>query len=410
MPEMASKTVSTMDWERFTYDYRLDLTLEPLLGHVVTIEAYKEAALNLVLPPEWRNQLDRLNRVRVVHGTTALEGNPLSEAEVSHQMELLDGQGGIGASSNLTKEQLQIRNAGIAQAWVRNRFSPGTPPIRCEDLLEMHRMITERSDTHNNIPGRWRTFSVTVGSPDQGGVHRGAPHNQLQRLMAQYIEFINHKKLTSGHPVIRALLSHFFLVTVHPFGDGNGRVSRLVEAGILFQQGYNVHGFYGLSNYFYQHERDYKMLLQECRKLQPFDVTPFIKFGVAGFAAELKGINNFIKTKLNRVVYREMLVRAFNRRIGSRRRLLNQREYNLLHFLLAETEPSDPFSDAPSRRIQLSELREADYVRGAYRSLTTRTFVRELLRLGNLGFITFTRDEELRDWIVELNLNAIEKF
>src|ERR1700694_5825060 len=100
--------------------------------------------------------------------------------------------------------------------------------------------------------------------------------------------------MTESHPVTRALLSHFFLVTIHPFGDGNGRVSRLVEAAILFQGNYNVHGFYGLSNYFYRNERDYKTLLQKCRSAQPFDVSEFMAFGVEGFSQELKGINNFI--------------------------------------------------------------------------------------------------------------------
>ncbi len=401
-----------MDWDRFTYDYHLDLTSSTLLGHVITIEAYKVAALNLILPPDWRSQLDKLNRVRVVHGTTALEGNPLSEAEVARQMDILDETGGSGPSNNLTKEQAQIRNAGMAQAWVRRRFSPGSRPLRCEDLLEMHRMITEHSDTHNNIPGRWRTFAVTVGSPDMGGVHRGAPSDRLERLMDEYIQFVNHPKLAGAHPVIRALLAHFFLVSVHPFGDGNGRVSRLVEAGILFQQGYNVHGFYGLSNYFYRNEREYKTRLQKCRERQPFDVTAFVHFGIEGFAAELKGINNFIKTKLNRIVYRTMLVRAFNKRIASYRRLLNQREYNLLDFLLTETEPTDPFSDSSSRRLKFSELREAQYVKGAYKNVTIRTFYRELTRLGALGFISFTRDETAtaKDWILELDFEAIGKY
>ena len=188
----------------------------------------------------------------------------------------------------------------------------------------MHEMITRDSDTRNNTPRELRSFSVTVGTEDLGGVHIGAPHERLPRLMEEYIDFINSRRLDDNHPVIRALLAHFFLVTIHPFGDGNGRVSRLVEAGILFQLGYNVHGFYGLSNYFYRHEQEYKSVLQQCRKSQPFDVTPFIRFGVAGFASELKDINNFIKTKINRLVYRTMIGRAFNKKTGARRRLLNR--------------------------------------------------------------------------------------
>ena len=397
-----------MDWERFSFEYQLND--RNLFRDLVSIEAYKEASLNLVFPQEWQHQLDRLNRVRAVHGTTAIEGNPLSEAEVAQQMERLEQQNYDDKGKTATKEQLQIRNAGEAQAWVKKRFLPDSPPVGLRDILTMHEMITRDSDTRNNIPRELRSFSVTVGTEDLGGVHIGAPHERLPRLMEEYIDFINSRRLDDNHPVIRALLAHFFLVTIHPFGDGNGRVSRLVEAGILFQLGYNVHGFYGLSNYFYRHEQEYKSVLQQCRKSQPFDVTPFILFGVAGFASELKGINNFVKARINRLVYRTMIIRAFSKRMGARRRLLNQREYNLLDFLLSETEPVDPFSDASSRKISLSELLEANYVQSAYRNVTRRTFHRELIRLEELGFIEFTRDESVQDWVVELDFGAISKY
>ena len=397
-----------MDWERFSFEYQLNA--QDLFRDLVSIEAYKEASLNLVFPQEWQHQLDRLNRVRAVHGTTAIEGNPLSEAEVAQQMERLEQQNYDDEGKTATKEQLQIRNAGVAQSWVKKRFLPDSRPVGLQDILTMHEMITRDSDTRNNIPGELRNFSVTVGTEDLGGVHIGAPHERLPRLMEEYIDFINSRRLDDNHPVIRALLAHFFLVTIHPFGDGNGRVSRLAEAGILFQLGYNVHGFYGLSNYFYRHEQEYKSVLQQCRKSQPFDVTPFIRFGVAGFASELKDINNFIKTKINRLVYRTMIGRAFNKKTGARRRLLNQRESSLLNFLLSETEPVDPFSDTSSRRISLSELLEANYVQSAYRNVTRRTFHRELMRLRELGFIDFTIDESVQDWVVELDFGAISKY
>ena len=394
--------------EGFRFDY--DFNIPELFGHLVTIEAYKQAALNLVLPPDWRDQLDKLNRVRAIHGTTALEGNPLSEAEVSRQIDIVDKQGDQPDQIRVTKEQLQVRNSAQAQAWVRKRFYPGSPPITLEDIFKMHEMITQQSDEVHNVPGKLRTFSVTVGSPDMGGVHIGAPHNTLTQLMEEYVRFINSKKLTDTHPVIKALLSHFFLVTIHPFGDGNGRVSRLLEAGILFQGEYNVHGFYGLSNYFYRNERDYKMLLQKCREKQPFDVTPLLEFGIKGFALELNGINNFIKTKLNRVVYRQMLVNNYNKRTGIRRRRLNLREYKLLIFLLTETEPIDPFSESPSRKIKFSELQEAKFIQASYEDVTPRTFNRELSRLAGLRFIKFAKEETSKEWIVELDFEAITKY
>ncbi|MGH7841206.1 MAG: Fic family protein [Candidatus Binataceae bacterium] len=400
-----------MDWDKFAFDFILELDPKALQDQIINIEAYREASLNLILPPDWREQLGRLNRARQVYGTTALEGSPLSEADVLRQIDILDEKASaVESSGATTKVHVQTRNSITAQAWVKERFSPGTPPMTCGDLLDMHRMITEDSDTDHNIPGRWRTFSVTVGAPETGGVHLSAPYDQLDRLMEEYVKFVGNRQMMSVHPVIRALLAHFFLVTIHPFGDGNGRVSRLVEAGILFQQGYNVHGFYGLSNYFYQHEHEYKTRLQACRNTQLFDVGPFVRFGIEGFAEELKGINNFIKTKLNRIVYRTMLLRAFNKRIASYRRLVNQREHNLLDFLLEATEPIDPFSQNPSRLLKFSELREARYVKGAYTNVTSRTFYRELNRLGELGFINIRRDESGKDWILELNFEAIGKY
>lgn len=396
-----------MKWDQFTFEHRMNT--EDLMADLISIEAYRESATNLVLPPDWREQLDRLNRVRAVHGTTALEGNPLSEAEVSHQMEIAE-KPEEAARLKATREQQQIRNAGLAQNWVRERFSPECAPISVSDILHMHKMITEAADETHNIPGQFRTFSVVVGTPELGGVHKGAPHTNVSKLMDKYIGFVNSRKMSANHPVIRALLAHFFLVTIHPFGDGNGRVSRLVEAGILFQGGYNVFGFYGLSNYFYRNEAAYKMTLQQCRKSQPFDVSAFIKFGLQGFAAELKGINNFIKAKLNRVVYRAMLVRAYNQKTGERRRVLNNREYNLLDYLINKTEPIDPFSDNPSRQIKFPELRQSKYIMQAYGDVTARTFWRELLRLSEMHFIKFVKGEDQDAPIVELDFSAIGRY
>ncbi len=392
-----------MDWDRFSFEWRIAGDLQSPL---IQIEAYREAALHLVLPPDWSQQLDELNRIRAVHGTTALEGNPLSEAAVGEQLRRSEESPAPDPSDSL--ERRQVINAGRAQDWVRERFAPGSAPLRVSDLLEMHRLLTEGSDQRDSVPGRFRTHEVRVGAPGMGGVHRGAPFSEFPRLMDQFIRFSRSRRLAAEHPVVRALLAHFFLVTIHPFGDGNGRVSRLVEAGILFQNNYNVHGFYGLSNYFYRHRDEYISLLQRSRATQPFDLSEFVAFGVRGFRAELKGINNFIKTRLNRVMYRNTLTRAYNQRVGPRRRVLNQREYGLLEYLTRITEPSDPFAKEPSREIRFPDLVSDPYVLQVYRKVTRRTFLRELNRLVELGFLKLAGEPGVRT--VELDFNAIGKY
>ncbi len=392
-------------WDEFHFDYRLEQ--KRIYESLITIEAHRQTAQNLILAPEWRRQLDRLNRVRAVHGTTALEGNPLSEAEASYQIDVVDQESDMPVE-RVTREQQQIRNAANAQDWVKDRFTADQPPVRLNDILTMHTMITKGSDENNNIPGRLRSQSVTVGSPHMGGVHVGAPHDTLTDLMEEFVRFVNSNQFRSEHPVVRALLAHFFLVTIHPFGDGNGRVSRLLEAGFLFQNGFNVHGFYGLSNFFYSSGDQYKTLLQKTRRTQPFDVTSFVTFGIKGFVEELEGINNFIKTKINRVMYRQTLVAALGEKVSERRRMLNNREYQLLTYLLRETEPRDPFSEQPSRRIELDELVNSSYVSGAYRNVTRRTFMRELFRLREMEFIKVDTSEPNR-FIIEIDFEAIAK-
>ena len=390
-----------MDWNRFGFDYRLDMRVRKLQSLLIQIEGYREAARNLVLPSPWRDRLDRLNRIRAIRGTTGLEGNPLSEDQVAQVLDDETIEGGR------TLDELAVRNAAQAQEWVRSRFGRGKSPLATDDILHLHELMTTGSDETDNVPGRFRAHDVQVGTAALGGVHRGAPHRSVAPLTREFVAFVNSGPVRGEHPVVRALLAHFFLVTIHPFGDGNGRVSRLVEAAVLHEGEYNVHGFYGLSNFFYRQGDKYKTLLQTCRRRQPFDVTPFVEFGLEGFASELQGINNFIQSKLNRVVYRDMAMKALTTKVGKRRRLLNEREFGLLHFLLEETEPEDPFADEPSRRVPLAELLESPFVRQVYLRVTRRTFVRELHRLADHGFIRFERDPSTEGLVVEIDFDAV---
>src|SRR6266853_5120237 len=264
-----------MDWLQFEFDYRLDL--QRLAPHVLAIEAQKPAAFTRVLPPQWREPCSEPGAAEV------------ADAEL----------------------QSRLKNAANARAWVNQRFAAGTPPLTLSDLLTMHKMVADGA-TGEYAPDTLRSLPVQVGRREVGGLHMGAPANRLPRLMGEYVGFITSDRLLALHPVIQALIAHFFLVTIHPFGDGNGRVSRLLTAGILLQRGYNVHGgFYALSDYFYLNDIKYHSMLHRCWQLPPpFDLTPFVAFGMEGFVMELRSIASFIKMKLSRIFDREALLES----------------------------------------------------------------------------------------------------
>ena len=212
------------------------------------------------------------------------------------------------------KQQLLMANSSPAQKWVRQRFVPGSAPLSLEDVLTMHRRAADESGLRYEDSGTLRTSPVVVGRAPVG-LHSGAPAERLPLLMKAYIEFVNGKRLQNMPAPIHALLAHFFITTIHPFADGNGRVCRLVSAAILFQRGYKGHGYYALARYFYQHDTRYHTLLHRCwQKPLPFDVTEFVAFGLEGLAMELHDIRNFVKIKLNRSAERAILTPALRKK------------------------------------------------------------------------------------------------
>ncbi len=214
-----------MNWSTFRFDLHCDAGA--FRDDLLHIEANRLALSRLHLPQEWKTDLQKLYIVRAVHGTTAIEGNPLSEQEVSRQLTQ-----DVKASSS---DQLhrQTGNAAAAFRWVENHFD-SPRPFRLEDVLAIHELLTAGSDEHENVPGRLREggHNVTVGSPQLGGVHSAPSGGLLTRqLVDRFLDFINSARFKAEHAVVQALVAHFYFVTLHPFGNGNGRTTRCIGRG-----------------------------------------------------------------------------------------------------------------------------------------------------------------------------------
>jgi Fic family protein len=100
-------------------------------------------------------------------------------------------------------------------------------PVSHELLLKWHREIFK--ETKQDIAGKYRTWPVRVGSyfpPGEG---------KIEQLMTQLLEFVNESRM---NPVEIAIRSHYMFEKIHPFGDGNGRVGRLLMNHVLWKNGY----------------------------------------------------------------------------------------------------------------------------------------------------------------------------
>lgn len=257
-------------WLDFEFDFTLDAPI--LLPYIAAIEACAPAVSSETVPPQWREK-------------------SVAEAEASLRQTMTLHKDPIENELRIRKLALVMANAGEAHKWVKQRFQEGSGPMCLEDILRIHRLVTEDAGIRSDAAGgmRKRGRQVMTGS-DEMGFYRGAPASMVVRLMARYVRFINEKEWADLPPIIHALLAQFFIATIHPFEDGNGRVARLASAGILFQRGYKGHGHYAFSHYYYQNEEQYHRTLSHLRNKACPDLTEFFVFGMKGFLLELQDL------------------------------------------------------------------------------------------------------------------------
>ena len=159
-------------------------------------------------------RLRRINRIRTIRGSLAIEGNTLSEEQVAT---LFDGKLVIAPP----REILEARNAIKAY----DRYERWNPAIEA-DLLEAHGVLM--GGLIDSL-GQYRRGGVVVAGP--GGVqHVGPPPERVPRLMSDLLGWLRD---TEEHPLISSSVFHYEFEFIHPFEDGNGRMGRLWQTLIL---------------------------------------------------------------------------------------------------------------------------------------------------------------------------------
>ena len=103
--------------------------------------------------------------------------------------------------------------------------------IKLHHILEIHRRVMGYVDPLES--GVFRNTQVFVGN------HVPPPFEQIKDLMDEFEEWLNDEESVSNlHPIEMAALTHYKLVYIHPFYDGNGRTSRLLMNLVLMMAGY----------------------------------------------------------------------------------------------------------------------------------------------------------------------------
>ena len=202
-------------------------------------------------------RLRKLNRIRTIRGTTAIEGNTLTEAQVTA---ILAGKRVAGSKREID----EVKGAFAAYAAVEK-----LDPLSSKDLLKAHALMTKGLVDR---PGKWRNCNVGVFNAQGKAMHHAPPWDHVPFLMKDLFAWLKRSKEV---PLVKSCIFHFVFETIHPFPDGNGRMGRLWQTAILGK--WNPL-FYAapVENMVYSHQRQYYRALH--RSQATGDAAPFVEF------------------------------------------------------------------------------------------------------------------------------------
>ncbi|MBQ2937370.1 MAG: Fic family protein [Clostridia bacterium] len=162
--------------------------------------------------PELRKQ----NRINSIHSSLAIENNALSLNQVK---DVIDGKPVIGEQKDIQ----EVKNAYKAYEELEN-----INPYSIEDLKKIHGIMTFLVVEES---GKFRNHGECVRDGDNI-IFVCPPAKMVDILMDQLFNWLNEAK-DRVHPLILSSVFHYEFLFIHPFADGNGRMSRLWQTAIL---------------------------------------------------------------------------------------------------------------------------------------------------------------------------------
>jgi Fic family protein len=284
------------------------------------IDCGSGAAVNIPAPitnPQTRDQYLIRSLMEEAITSSQLEGAATTR-EVAKEMIR------TGRPPRDTDEQMIFNNFSTMQRIIELK----SEPFSAERIFEIHRLVTDKTLKSPDGAGRFRKLEEPVVVEGQEGevIHQPPPASELPTRLKLMCDFANGNTPDYFiHPVIRAIVLHFWLAYDHPFLDGNGRTARALFYWAMWRKGYWLFEFISISAILRRAPIKYgrSFLYTET---DDNDLTYFIVAQTKVIAAAIQKLHEYIDEKTSELRELESHLRALN--------LFNHRQVDLIRHAL----------------------------------------------------------------------------
>jgi len=273
-----------------------------ILALIARIDEFKGAwrALGTLAP----NRLSALRRVATIESigsSTRIEGSKLSDREVERLLSNLQ------VTSFATRDEEEV--AGYAELMDLVFSSWQDTPVTENHIKQLHQILLRHSEKDTWHRGHYKTNSNSVAAFDENGAQIGivfqtATPFDTPRLMTELATWLQEEREARRlHPLLLIALCIVVFLEIHPFQDGNGRLSRVLTTLLLLQAGYAYVPYSSLESVIEQNKEAYYLALRHTQgtiRTGAPNWQPWLEFFLRSLAEQVR--------RLEKKVEREKLV------------------------------------------------------------------------------------------------------
>lgn len=251
-----------------------------MLKFVAEIDEFKGAwQLFGNLAPERLQMLKKIATIESIGSSTRIEGAKLSDREVEQLLSKLD------ARSFRSRDEQEVAGYAYVCEEVFQNFE--NMPFTENIIRQFHIWLLQFSYKDQRHMGEYKKFPNHVEAFDESGKSLGiifetaSPFETVTRMQELIYWTSQQLEIKSSHPL---LIVGIFIVTflaIHPFQDGNGRLSRILTTFLLLKLGYTYVSYSSLESVIEGNKESYYLALrrtQQSLKTGSYDFNPWLMF------------------------------------------------------------------------------------------------------------------------------------